>query len=174
MCLSSVYKEKALEETDINVIYLNGWVALYNFTTMAFVQLPICYFMGLLPRNVPLNFYQGMQCLVGKDPPSMSLASTGVDLEAFGCSLAPIFISSYLCFNILYNIVLIVVLKYGSANVLWLACTMMVPAGNIAFSLKIVPGHQNLQDSDIFGLILILLGLLVYRFSSFVYLWLHT
>jgi drug/metabolite transporter (DMT)-like permease len=26
MCLSSVYKEKALGETEINIVYLNGWV----------------------------------------------------------------------------------------------------------------------------------------------------
>ena len=31
MCLSSVYKEKALGEMEIDVVYLNGWVAIYQF-----------------------------------------------------------------------------------------------------------------------------------------------
>ena len=30
MTLSSVYKEKALGETEIDVVYLNGWVALFQ------------------------------------------------------------------------------------------------------------------------------------------------
>ena len=30
MCLSSVYKEKALGEQDVGVIFLNGWVAVFQ------------------------------------------------------------------------------------------------------------------------------------------------
>eukprot|EP01006_Ploeotia_vitrea_P039074 TRINITY_DN66311_c4_g11_i2.p1 TRINITY_DN66311_c4_g11~~TRINITY_DN66311_c4_g11_i2.p1 ORF type:complete len:291 (-),score=134.03 TRINITY_DN66311_c4_g11_i2:7-879(-) len=31
MCLSSVYKEKALGEVEIDAVYLNGWVAVFQF-----------------------------------------------------------------------------------------------------------------------------------------------
>ena len=31
MCLSSVYKEKALGDDDMDVVYLNGWVAVFQF-----------------------------------------------------------------------------------------------------------------------------------------------
>ena len=30
MCLSSVYKEKAFGEQDVGVIFLNGWVAVFQ------------------------------------------------------------------------------------------------------------------------------------------------
>ena len=46
-----------------------------------------------------------------------------------------------------------------SANVLFLASTVMVPIGNVAFSLKFVPHHQDLKVSDTMGLIVILTGI---------------
>lgn len=45
-----------------------------------------------------------------------------------------------------------------SANVLFLASTVMVPIGNVAFSLKFVPHHQDLHWSDTMGLLFILSG----------------
>ena len=39
MCLSSVYKEKALGEVDIDVIYLNGWVSVFQFI----FSIPLCF-----------------------------------------------------------------------------------------------------------------------------------
>lgn len=57
----------------------------------------------------------------------------------------------------------IVFLAYHSANVLFLASTVMVPIGNVAFSLKIVPHHQDLKPSDTMGLVFILIGNRCYR-----------
>ena len=36
--------------------------------------------------------------------------------------------------------------------------TIMVPLGNVAFSLDIVPGHQPLKTTDMIGLAVIMLG----------------
>lgn len=46
-----------------------------------------------------------------------------------------------------------------SANVLFLASTVMVPIGNVAFSLNFVPHHQDLNPSDTMGLVFILTGM---------------
>lgn len=40
---SNVYKEKALGEADIDVIYLNGWVAVYQFLFGIVVCIPAAY-----------------------------------------------------------------------------------------------------------------------------------
>ena len=42
----------------------------------------------------------------------------------------------------------------------------MVPIGNLAFALPFMPGSMPLQDSDIVGLLVMLLGLVTYRFGS--------
>jgi hypothetical protein len=75
------------------------------------------------------------------------------------------FVNIYLVFNQFYNLLIILILKYGSANLLYLALTLMVPLGNIAFTLPI-PGHTDLQVTDIIGLIIICLGLGIYRFAA--------
>lgn len=48
----------------------------------------------------------------------------------------------------------------------------MVPIGNLAFALPFMPGSMPLKDSDVAGLMVILLGLVTYRFgSSFICHW---
>lgn len=47
MCLSSVYKEKALGDDDMDVIYLNGWVAVFQFMSSLLFAVPSAYAMGL-------------------------------------------------------------------------------------------------------------------------------
>lgn len=44
--------------------------------------------------------------------------------------------------------------------------TLMVPLGNVAFTLPFVPEHQGLRVTDIIGLIVICGGLVVYRFAA--------
>jgi hypothetical protein len=68
------------------------------------------------------------------------------------------FVNIYLFFNIVYNFLIILILKYGSANLLFMALTLMVPLGNIAFTFDFVPQHQTLKPTDIVGLVIICLG----------------
>jgi hypothetical protein len=65
MCLSSVYKEKALGDVDLDSIYLNGWVALFQFL----IGLPLTFPSALavevqgapLPMSGVLNnMWEGM------------------------------------------------------------------------------------------------------------------
>lgn len=44
--------------------------------------------------------------------------------------------------------------------------TLMVPLGNVAFTLPFVPEHQGLRVTDIIGLVVICGGLVVYRFAA--------
>ncbi|CAM9849302.1 unnamed protein product [Pylaiella littoralis] len=170
MCLSSVYKEKALGDDDMDVIYLNGWVAVFQFLASLLFAVPSAYAMGLPVAELPRNTYEGYRCFMGQNSQFGDMASMAVTMPGSvppdHCETAPLFVSIYLCFNLVYNVVLIVILKYGSANVLFLASTVMVPIGNVAFSLKFVPHHQDLHLSDTMGLLFILSGLVVYRFSE--------
>jgi len=159
MTLSSVYKEKALGETEIDVVYLNGWVAIYQFMIGIVLAIPSAYASSLTVTQLPGNVADGFKCYVGEN------SVTDGD-HADDCAMAPIFVNLYLFFNVLYNILIILILKYGSSNLLWLAMTIMVPAVNITFALPFVPGHQPMTVFDIIGLIIIMTGLIIYRFSE--------
>ena len=47
-----------------------------------------------------------------------------------------------------------------------MASTVIVPLSNVAFSLKFMPGHTELTKWDLIGLIVIMIGLVLYRFMS--------
>jgi len=162
MTLSSVYKEKSLGEQEIDVVYLNGWVAVFQFLISIPLAIPSAYASDLTLSELPRNFIDGARCYVGID----SIAS---DLCA--SSHSPIYVNLYIAFNVVYNVLIILILKYGSSNLLWLAMTLMVPLGNFAFSLKFVPGHVNLNVEDYAGLAVIMIGLVIYRFVGMFLTW---
>lgn len=164
MCLSSVYKEKALGEVDIDIIYLNGWVAVFQFL----IAIPLCFPTSEI-QNLPIkdiipNMYDGFKCWMGEN--SVTVDNNPYNLPLDDCSTAPLFVNTYLFFNVFYNFLIVVILKLGSANILYMASTVIVPLSNVAFSLKFVPGNQPLRSWDIVGLFVIMTGLVIYRFSS--------
>jgi hypothetical protein len=117
----SVYKEKNLSSIEIDVVYLNGWVAIYQFLISAALAVPAGYASSLKPHEIPQNFADGAKCYAG-----INSITTGEHKD--NCELiAPLFVTLYLCFNVAYNILIIMILKYGSSNILWLAMTIMVP-----------------------------------------------
>mmetsp|Transcript_15886 Transcript_15886/g.24043 ORF Transcript_15886/g.24043 Transcript_15886/m.24043 type:complete len:628 (-) Transcript_15886:758-2641(-) len=162
MTLSSIYKEMALSgsETQIDPIFLNGWVAWYQFLFSFPLTIPAGMATGILPSELPANIWDGIKCYLG-----ISTITGGCHPDDL-CSESPLYVNIYLVFNVAFNILLVFVLKFGSANVLFMAATIMVPIGNLAFALPFIPGSMPLHDSDIAGLLVILLGLVTYRFGS--------
>lgn len=170
MTLSSIYKEMMLSPSntttatsaDIDPIFLNGWVAFYQFL----FSFPLAFPAGMTsnppvsPSELPSNIYDGIRCYLGR-----GTISDGCHPDD-QCHLAPLYVNLFLVFNVAFNILIVYILKFGSANVLFMAGTVMVPIGNLAFALPFMPGSMPLQDSDVAGLFVILLGLITYRFGD--------
>ena len=161
MTLSSIYKEIALGETELDPIFLNGWIAVFQF----FFSIPLAIPAALAgspsvsPSNLPKNMADGAHCYLGKNT-----IDTGCNPD--DCARAPVFVNTYLFFNVSYNILIMLILKFGSANILWLAMTVMVPIGNLAFALPFMPSPSQLRSTDIVGLFVIMGGLVLYRFGE--------
>jgi uncharacterized membrane protein len=165
MCLSTVYKERALAKVDIDPIYLNGFVSLYQFLISIPLSIPAAPFTGIAISDVPRNAVDGWRCYIGQD--SVTALTASATRPADECwPYALIFASAYLVVNQLYNILIILMLKFGSANLLYLAMTMLVPLGNIAFALPFMPNATPLTLLNFGGLVIILLGLFSYRFAD--------
>ena len=169
MCLSSVYKEKALGEVEIDVTYLNGWVSLFQFLIAIPLCLPSAFVINVPVDEIMPNMYHGLLCWAGIN--TVTVADAGKGQVVDDCAYAPLYVNLYLFFNVIYNFLIVVVLKHGSANILWMASTVIVPVSNIVFSFKFMPGSKPLQFWDFLGLVVIMTGLVIYRFSTQV-LWL--
>jgi uncharacterized membrane protein len=61
MCLSSVYKEKALGEVDIDVVYLNGWVAVFQSLVAIPLSLPTAAISGMSMSEIIPNLVNILQ-----------------------------------------------------------------------------------------------------------------
>ncbi len=237
MCLSSVVKERALGERNVDAIYLNGWVAVFQFLMSWPLLIPSAPMANVKIADIGTNLVDGAKCGIGINtivPPSptpaptltdaahltgviatiiasasangglssnftssltpVGSASQGIftemsvaqvlltgaakvmgvkvgdgscdDTQYDDCGKAPLYIAAYIVFNLFYNLLIIYIIKFGSANVLWLAMTIMVPLGSISFSLPFMPKHKSLEVPDIIGLIVILGGLITYRFFT--------
>lgn len=160
--LSGVYKEIALGETDLDPIYLNGWVSVFQFI----LSIPLAIPAGLVgnpsvsPSDLPSNIWNGLKCYLG-------INSVYDTTHPDNCwPGAPLLVTLYLMFNVTYNILLILILKYGSANILFLAMTISIPLGNLAFTLPFISGTTTVRGTDILGLIVIMSGLILYRFGD--------
>jgi hypothetical protein len=166
MCLSSVYKELALGEMEIDVVYLNGWVAVFQFLMAIPLVIPSSLVVGMPLSAIVPNFMSGADCYMGINTVTAQNQHEYGDFPVDDCSNAALYTNLYIFFNVVYNVLIVVVLKYGSSNILWMASTVIVPLSNVAFSLDIMPNHQPLTIFDIWGLVVIMSGLVIYRFSA--------
>ncbi|GMI00063.1 hypothetical protein TrVE_jg3166 [Triparma verrucosa] len=163
MTLSSIYKEKALGDTELDPVFLNGWIAVFQFAFSIPLAVPAALAgqPPIYPGELWGNLKGGLKCWVGGD-------SIDNGCNPDDCDLAPLFVNVYLLFNVSYNILIILILKFGNANILWLAMTIMVPVGNLTFALPFMKdyGGSSLQPTDIIGLLVIMGGLCMYRFGA--------
>eukprot|EP01112_Ceratiomyxa_fruticulosa_P021642 TRINITY_DN768_c0_g1_i1.p1 TRINITY_DN768_c0_g1~~TRINITY_DN768_c0_g1_i1.p1 ORF type:complete len:517 (+),score=83.99 TRINITY_DN768_c0_g1_i1:1275-2825(+) len=179
--LSGVYKEIAFRDAeDMDVWYLNGWVALFQFL-IGLTYAPLAAVMSGLPiRDIPSNLYQGLFCfLLGRN--------FVVDkcLTSFPCGDTTICCDScngvypgvsdvsalwgmlmYMTANVAYNVFLVLVIKHGSAALMYVASTLVLPLGSICFTIPAFLGRNatkfNIYDGA--GLVVVLVGLITYRF----------
>ncbi len=157
MAISSVYKEMALDDVDIDVVYLNGWVALFQLLAAVPLLYPSAYAQKLDAGDVWENVYHGLLCAGG-----VNSVTDGPNPD--DCARGPLFLSIYLVFNLAYNILIIYLLKYGGSNILWLSITATVPLVNVVFTIPGVPDGQAAHWENWVGLVLIMGGLITYRF----------
>jgi hypothetical protein len=157
-----VYKEKALGEVDIDVVYLNGWVAVFQSLVAIPLSIPTAEISGMSISDIIPNLIGGSRCLMGINTITEATASQHVD----NCAMAPVYVWVFILFNVVYNVLIVVILKIGSANIMWMASTVIVPLSNVVFSLHFVPKHRDMQPADIAGLFVIMIGLVIYRFMA--------
>lgn len=179
-------------------MYLNGWVAIFQLVFSLVLCVPSIYaqptygIADLLP-----NMRDGFKCLFGVNSIMHDIvdAAGKVLVPKDDCALGYFYPNAYMFFNIIYNIFIVNLLKFGGANLFYVGATMygivcrlfnrhfsldtrlffslysatsrsMVPIVNTAFSLDFMPKHQDFTIYSVFGLVVILLGLLVYRFAG--------
>jgi hypothetical protein len=108
-----------LGETELDPMYLNGWIAVFQLLFSFPLMIPASLASGVAIPDLPTNLWNGLRCFLGYN--SVHCDDDGDDCTSDDCyPQAPMFVCLYLFFNQLYNLLILLILKYGSANILWL------------------------------------------------------
>jgi len=156
--MSTIYKQVALQ-APLDPIFVNGWVALFQFVCGLFLVVP----SGLVssPKVRPLemgkNWKNAVECLF------LQTNSINSGCHPDECFHAALWVHLSLVNSAIYALAMIFVLKYGGADLMYLGLTLVVPLGHLAFSL-----HSSFSTTtayDVLGLVVLVAGLLLYRFG---------
>eukprot|EP00003_Mantamonas_plastica_P001496 TRINITY_DN1104_c0_g1_i2.p1 TRINITY_DN1104_c0_g1~~TRINITY_DN1104_c0_g1_i2.p1 ORF type:complete len:291 (-),score=71.44 TRINITY_DN1104_c0_g1_i2:351-1223(-) len=166
--LSSVYKEIAFKAQSMDVMYLNAWVALFQFL-LGLVLAPVAApLQNMQLSEIPGNLWDGTKCFLLGINTITHCPANDPSCVVDDCGPALLAVSAYITANIFYNIFLLLVLKHGSAALMFIASTVIIPLANITFTFKFIMGDHasTLSGYDIGGLVVILTGLILYRSVS--------
>ncbi|CEM02178.1 unnamed protein product [Vitrella brassicaformis CCMP3155] len=169
--LSSVYKEVAFRDVDLDVNLLQYWVAafqlLIGFLLVPINTLPMLGEQRIEWVQIPAAFANGAKCLVGIN--TITEQCGGLHQPPCdACATAWIPTASYLLANVFYNVFTILVIKHGSAAISFLIATLRLPLTSMAFYSSFVMGADAMQPraTDFLGLLVIIVGLVGYRWGG--------
>jgi CRT-like, chloroquine-resistance transporter-like len=177
-----IYKEISVGAAGYNLdpVFLNGWIAVYQslFSLLLAVPAGTMASPAVPPQLVLQNLYNGWLCFTGVGTmesgchPDAWCGTDSINDKLAGGSggiwslSAGWFVNTALLCNVLYAVFMLLVLKYGSTSILFLALTILVPLGNIIFAIPSMPGTAPLHISDVIAVMVIVVGLILYRFTT--------
>ncbi|KAJ3452342.1 protein clt2 [Anaeramoeba flamelloides] len=157
LSLSFIFIEWQLKtkHPKLSVQYLWGWVCLFQFLIGIPFSLLNAKIQGLDHSKIWDNFEQGVRCFVTGKNDNQSIDCRSASANWWFC----------VCFGMIYNLTMGISTRLGSATLVWLVKTMVLPTATILFSFKWFMGENATQFHGlvILGFFLVLLSLLIYR-----------
>lgn len=177
LAISSIYKESYSEENEIDPIYWNLWICTFQTIYSIIFAVPAGYISEpRVPANEFLeNFWGGFRCTLGYD--TYNNDTDGVDVEDSAeegglfrpdnCHVwGPLYFTLFSISSFGFNILEVLLLTYGGADIMFLAMALILPISDLAFAIPFMPNATTFQVYDIVGLLVIMGGLFVYGYGE--------
>ena len=170
--MSGVYKEVAFKDStvDVPVNWLQSWVALFQMC-IGFILIPVNTLSILGEEAIswselPTTLINGGKCMIGIDSIISSCGALD-ELPCDSCSGAWIPLALYMVFNLFYNLFIVLVIKHGSAALMYLVLTLKLPIVQLAFTIQFINNPPDtFSPYSAFGLMAIISGLIAYRWTN--------
>jgi hypothetical protein len=161
--LSNVYKEKCMKEDDMNEVHTTTFVSFWQ-VLVGFLFLPLMTLksMGGVSTDQMLpQMYYGWVCFWQGE--------NILDPDDNSCGNAFSIFAWYVFVNFIYNFLLLIITKRGSAVLLVISQALSLPVTNITFALPVIMGKdtESLTLDDLLGLVLVCIGFLLYSGFGF-------
>mmetsp|Transcript_25958 Transcript_25958/g.72455 ORF Transcript_25958/g.72455 Transcript_25958/m.72455 type:complete len:548 (+) Transcript_25958:139-1782(+) len=169
--LSAIFKEVAFRghDGDLDPNVLQFWVTVFQ-AVVNFLGMPIYALDVLGPQQVPFSrmptlVVGGTKCLYFRENQVVEHCGFPGGRPCDTCDDAWVSVLGYVCFNLGLNIFTLLVIKHGSAALMFLVATMRMPLSSVAFSSTLIMGAEAVQPTvgDYMSLVVILVGLVCYR-----------
>jgi hypothetical protein len=150
------FAETTHTSLDVFVVSFHGSFAqlIFTFASLLLVSLPV--FGGTKLSDLGHYFVDGFHCFAGTSPHPTD--------DCTGAPLAPLI---YMAVNLGWNVALIFLLKHGSALFMFIGISASIPLAEIAFAFSWpLLGASPMHREYIYGLVLIMVGLVGYRVVS--------
>ena len=147
------------------VVIQAGLVGAWQTFFSLLLSIPLAPMTGLSVEDLPGYFYDGFMCVCGYN----TILESTPERPADTCESAPILVFILVIANTGFQFLITLILRYGTANMLRMSSAIMVPTCNVAFSLPEIPHSVPMSPTDLWGLIFVMSGLIVYRFINEVY-----
>ncbi|CAD7927096.1 unnamed protein product [Amoebophrya sp. A25] len=176
--LSTIYKEVAFQDIpDLSVNLIQLWVAIWQ-GVFNLVLCPVYTLKILGPSQIALDdmlpsFVNGAKCYWGIDT-LIHDCDDGTFPRMQGvrpcdyCENAFRNTNTYVTFNILYNILCMCLVKYGTASFYFVINAVRLPMTTMLFASPLIMGATAVPMglTDWFALFVVLFGLVVYKYGS--------
>lgn len=174
--ISSIYKESYSQQNEIDPIYWNLWICIFQTIYSLIFAVPTGYISEpkVSASDFLENFWGGFKCTFGYNTYNNTdygdvedTAAEGGSFHPDNCHIwGPLYFTVYNTATFGLNILMVLLLKYGGANVMFLAMTLILPISDLAFALPFMPNATKLHVNDILGLLVILGGLFLYGYGE--------
>lgn len=158
---SNIYKEQQMKVHNMHEVHTSTFVSFYQLW-IGFVFLPLLAMPslgGLSVAQMASQMSDGFTCFMGTNP------NDPLD----DCSQSAYILLLYIFLNFVYNVLLLVITKRGSAVLLVVSQALSLPLTNIAFTLRPLmgPDVEPLTITDLSGIVLVCIGFLAYSGYGF-------
>eukprot|EP01129_Flabellula_baltica_P007313 TRINITY_DN2826_c0_g1_i2.p1 TRINITY_DN2826_c0_g1~~TRINITY_DN2826_c0_g1_i2.p1 ORF type:complete len:261 (+),score=34.76 TRINITY_DN2826_c0_g1_i2:79-861(+) len=152
-----VFTERKKEGLDLFIV--NTHASLFQLVWQP-IYLPMAVLLGSTGGRPILEYIRdGFECFIGITPASEIIANR--------CEVDPYPYFIYIAINLSFNIILLLVLKRASALLSFMAIKAILPFSVILFYIKWpLIGVEAFHYETIGGLVLVLIGLVVYRYTT--------
>ncbi|GMI07739.1 hypothetical protein TrVE_jg5007 [Triparma verrucosa] len=157
---SAVYKEVAFKNQKTDVMYLTQQVSIYQLI-VGLCMMPLTSIPGVASQNgMPVteaaqDLVDGTRCYF--------------QLPHSGCGNLPTFalLTGYCLLNFIYNTLGLFLTKYASSTVNAITSSLLLPISAVAFTAPWMGQfRENIAVSTYYGLVIIILGFLLYQYGS--------
>lgn len=186
MAIGSSIKELVLthETKRVDMHQVNAWVALFQLV-LGLCITPLSYLAAIGPHehlsfaNFPQNMQDGLECGVWGDHTACNAQCVYVNGNVSSCydipgahcdcglDLAPVAVWVYVGVCCCFNLLMLYVIKEGTAVLFWISSAAIIPAVAVISSTSIYTwldlGTVEFSVLQICGLVMVVVGIAIYR-----------